>query len=134
MYIYNVNIIMNKYYLEFKTWREGMVDMPGKHMILAETNDYRSRADLNKTIPKALVKDVFFSFNAARIEKFLNENVCACVVAVVLEQDDEQDAIDLIEKSLGPIELEGIMKIDETNKHLVVEKLRGTDDQSPVVH
>jgi hypothetical protein len=125
---------MNKYYLEIKTWREGIVEMPGLHTVLAETNDYRPRINLKQTVPQAAVKDVFFSFSESKIQKFLNDHVSACIVALVVEAEDEQAAVYLVDSVLGPIEVEGIMKLDDSNKHLVSKKLQGTDDQSPVVH
>ena len=65
---------MNKYYIEFKTWREGQVEMPGTYRVLGELNEYRSRANLNNTIDENIVRNTFYSFSDDAVRKFLRDN------------------------------------------------------------
>lgn len=112
---------MNKYYLEFKTWKEGMVSIPGPLKVLGETNEYRSRSDLNNQISENALKNTFLSFNESAVDKFLNENVSACVVAMIIEASSEQHAIDLANEYLGPIDLDGVTEINQDNENFIKE-------------
>ena len=122
---------MNKYYIQFKTWREGYVEMPGKHRVLGELNEYRKRSDLTKNTPASQTESVFLSFNETAVAKFLDENVPACVVGLVVENSSEAETIDLVDKNLGPIELIGIALIDSTNEHLIKEVMGDALDEHP---
>lgn len=116
---------MNKYYLEFKTWREGKVTIPGQYKIFGETNDYRSRKDLSTAVPHYVIQSVFLSFNEKAVDTFLNENVAACEMAVIVEAADQDYAIQLVNQCLGPIALDGIILISEQNK-AIIEAVMGT--------
>ena len=105
---------MKRYYLEVKTWKDGLVTMPGPFKVLGETTEYRSRST-GQDIPKALIKNAFLSFNEKVVDKFLNENVAACIVAMIIEESNEDAAIQLVSDCLGPIELDGIIEITKEN-------------------
>jgi hypothetical protein len=122
---------MNKYYAEFLTWREGMVEMPGQHTVIKETADYRLRSNLEIKINSSQVQNVFLSFNEDAVRKFLADNICACHVALLLEAADEKQAIEQITNNLGPIQLIGITLVTPENLP-DIEKILG-DIKSPKI-
>lgn len=117
---------MNKYYIEFKTWKEGTVTMPGTHKVLGESNEYRSRKNLNKQIPDSSVKSVFLTFNESAIGDFLKDNVSACIVAIIIEEESVDNALKLLDDYLGPIEIDGVTEINQDNI-TIIEKIMGKD-------
>lgn len=125
---------MNKYYIEFKTWLEGNVTMPGIHRVLGETNDYRNRLNLQKSIPEQTVRSVFLSFNESVIENFLREHVPACLVAVVIEAESVDLAIAELEKYLAPIEISGAVQVDLSNKDQIKEIIGDALNEHPLIN
>lgn len=106
---------MKKYYIEFKTWREGTVEMPGQYKILGELNEYRSRANLNKIISTYDIQNTFLSLNEKKVETFLKENVAACIIGILMDAVDEDFAISLLNECLGPIIVDGIIEVNDSN-------------------
>lgn len=101
-----------------------MVTVPGPYKILGEIDDYRSRSNLNESIPKNVVRNAFLTFSESAVDKFLNANVAACVMSMIIEASTEEQAIDIVDKNLGPIELDGITEITTENSSLI-EQIMG---------
>jgi hypothetical protein len=106
---------MKKYYIEFKTWREGIVEMPGNYKILGELNEYRSRVNLNKIISTYEVQNTFLSLNEKKVDVFLKENVAACIIGILMDAVDEDSAFSLLNDCLGPIIIDGIVEVNDSN-------------------
>lgn len=110
--------------MEFKTWREGTVEMPGIHRVFGEINEYRSRKNLSVKIDDSTAQGIFYSFSEEKIKKFLEEHVCACYVGLIIEADSETSAIATVENDLGPIESIGINLITDENR-AKIQKIMG---------
>ena len=126
---------MKKYYIEFQTWREGTVEMPGTYKVLGESSEYRSRYNLNKAISAIEVRNVFLSFNEKKIDTFLNENVAACIVAIIVDADSEESAVSLLDQNFGPIIVDGILEVNDSTieevKKVMGDKL---NEPPPYLH
>lgn len=121
---------MKKYYLEVKTWKEGMVTVPGPCKVLEEISHYKSRTT-HQTVPANVVKNAFLALNENAVDKFLDENIAAVVVAIIVDAVDEEAAVDLVDKCLGPIELDGILEINDENQDIIKEVMGDALNEHP---
>lgn len=112
---------MNKYYLEFKHWFEGEVVLPGRFRIIGEVNDYRNKSDLSQPINESVVRGVFMSLNEGTIENFLSTHTMAMILGLECEAVNPEGLSFILEKLLGPIVVDGIVEVTDTNQSVIDE-------------
>lgn len=103
------------YYIEYKVWAEGQVDVPWPFVVFGETNDYRYRYNLSRIVTHNELRSCFISMNSSRIDKFLENNVNAVILGSVISAtsiDEVKGKIDLV---FGFCEIIGIQLITKEN-------------------
>jgi hypothetical protein len=111
------------YYVEFKTWAEGTVNIPWECAKYEEIADYRLRADTSVSASASKVRTLFSSMDELACNKFLRDYVAALAVGVILELDDSSIAIDEIKTVFGYCELLGICEITNENRSHILETM-----------
>ena len=110
---------MTKFYVEFKTWFEGTVDVPWPYVIFEETDDYRARHDLSIHCDKKIIKSAFLSFDDSSVKAFFNKYVNAVIVGSVLETDNSDLILTMLKQHYGYCELLGFCEIDKSNEERI---------------
>jgi len=105
-----------KYYTELKTWVEGYVDIPWEWAKFEELPDYRLRGDFTVKASDQKVKNIFLSMNDNTCTKFLKEYVAALVIGVIIDLDNESEAITKLKQVFGYCEILGICEVTYENR------------------
>lgn len=115
---------MTTYYLEFKTWMEGSVELPGKFRTIGEINDWRNKSNPTTPINPNYVQNIFGSLNEQTIEKFITDYIPALIIGLIIDIDDPNQIVPKLEQLLGPIELLGIVAVTAENYNNI-DKIMG---------
>ena len=110
-----------KFYIEFKTWAEGYVDIPWPWAKFEEIADYRLISDLKVKASSEKVRSIFVSMNENLCNKFLRDYVAALVVGVTITASDLPSALDEIRSVFGLIELLGSCEVTDSNRSHIEE-------------
>ncbi len=103
---------MPQYYIEFKTWAEGPIEVPWPFVWFEEQLDYRRRDRPETPISSKVVRDAFISMSEETCRKFLSEHVPAMIIGAVIEARDESLASSEVFKIFGYVEIEGCIEIN----------------------
>jgi len=117
---------MKELYIEFKTWKEGSVEIPWEFIRIKGDNDYRSRKNLKQTVDDSFLRNIFLSFNESKIDEFLSQYIAADILGLVCVVKDLQDAVDQLEHYFDMIEVIGYIELDDSNRSLIIEKMGNT--------
>lgn len=91
---------MKKYLVLWKTWLESEFDTPWDFVLVERTNEFKSRSNPKaEVLPSSVIDDLYLSFNAEKIDKFLSEHVDAVVLSAIIEAGDQDTAINSVNSS-----------------------------------
>jgi len=110
-----------RYYIEFKIWAEGYVDIPWHWAKFEELPDYRLRTDFMVAASPTKVKSIFLGMNDNVCTKFLKDYVPALVMGVILDLPDATDAASTLKTVFGYSEILGICEITDANRNNIQE-------------
>lgn len=121
--------MLKSYYVEFKTWAEGYVDIPWPWAKYEEIADYRLRADWKVAASPGKIRGLFTSMDEASCNRFLRNYVAALVMGVMLDLEDQTIAADVIKSVFGSCEIVGICEITDENRGHIASVM--ADAQQP---
>lgn len=107
---------MKTFYVEFKTWAEGKIEVPWLYVIFEETNDYRSRQDLSIHVNKKTIESVFSSLDETVVKNFFDKNINAFILGSVISANDTNTILPNLKKYYGHCEILGICEINDSNR------------------
>jgi len=115
---------MPTYYLEFKTWAEGSVDMPWPMVRFEETDDYRNRLTIETAVDQRKLRSIFLSFDERLIRKFLEDHVPALVLGCTMDLQHPGEIMPELNRIFGYCEVLGICEVNENTKERVSEIMK----------
>lgn len=113
---------MKKYYVEFKTWAEGKIEVPWPYVQYEETSDYRKRDNLEVV---ANSEKAFLTFDPVACATFLKENVSAVILGAIIEESHTASIESQISNVFGYIEILGICEITSNNINDIAKRIPG---------
>jgi hypothetical protein len=115
---------MPTYYLEFKTWAEGSIDMPWPMVRFEEVDDYRNRLTLGTPVDQRKLRSTFMSFDEKLIRKFLEDHVPALILGCTMELPNPGEIIIELDRIFGYCEVLGICEVNEQTRDRVAEIMK----------
>lgn len=110
---------MAKFYVEFKTWAEGRIEIPWPYVWFEEVNDYRDRNDLSKPIPIRKIEAAFSSMSEDAAEKFLMQHVPAVILGALIDTSGSHLLAGEIKRVFGYVEILGWQEVVEGNREQI---------------
>jgi hypothetical protein len=107
---------MKTFYVEFKTWAEGKIEVPWSYVIFEETNDYRNRQDLSIHVNKKTIASVFGSLDETVLKNFFDKNINAFILGSVISAANSDSVLQNLKKYFGYCEILGICEISDMNR------------------
>ena len=125
---------MTSYYIEFKTWAEGSVDMPWPMVWFEEVDDYRHRDNPHTSIDQRALRSIFSGFDEKIVRKFLEDHVPALILGCTMELSNPGEMITELTRIFGYCEVLGACEINDATRDRVnaVMKNAGNIRRSPL--
>lgn len=115
---------MPKYYIEFKTWAEGDVNMPWPMVWFEEVNDYRHKNDLKKRIDPIRIRSVFSSFDDKAVGRFMQEHVPALILGCTMDLEHPGEILDELSRIFGYCEVLGVCEVNDRTRERINEMMK----------
>lgn len=102
-----------RFYIEFKIWNYGTVDIDYEFKVIQETNDYRHKNNISTALSESQLRSTFMSFNEESCREFFESHDSAIECAMICPEGIDIDSY--LSRKFGYYELLGTIEITQDN-------------------